>query len=609
MLALLAGCATAQPHASTSSTGGAGGASSQDEATTLWALYAREWEWQLREFPGTATEVGDPRYNDRLEDRSLEAIANRKAHYRALQAELAKFDPGTVNDEARLNLELFRREVDETVEGFRFPAEYLAVDQFNGPQQSLTELAESQPRLNAKDLHDWIARLRAVPTYVDQTVVLLRRGVELGVVPARAVLWYVKPQIGAHVVSDPRRSPLYRLVLGELPPGVSPEEGAALRDEAATVIQEQVTPAFVRFQRYFDEEYLPRSREMVGWSALPDGREWYAFEVRVHTTLPLTPDAVHERGLAEVKRLDGELQRVKADCSFQGSLTELFHFLGTDRRFFYEQPAQLLAGYRDITKRIDPALVRLFSKLPRLPYGVSAVPPHAEQAMPAAYYQRGTLTGGRAGMFYANTSNLKTRPLWEMESLALHEAVPGHHLQLALAQEQESLPDFRRYSAYTAFVEGWALYAESLGKELGLYQNAYSRYGQLSSEMWRAIRLVVDTGLHAKGWSREQAIRYFAAHSGRPEDDIRVEVDRYIAWPGQALAYKIGQLHILALRQRAEQALGARFDVRAFHDFVLGGGALPLDVLERRVDAWIKQRATRLPGSVSTWHPLAADPG
>jgi uncharacterized protein (DUF885 family) len=282
------------------------------------------------------------------------------------------------------------------------------------------------------------------------------------------------------------------------------------------------------------------------------------------------------------------MERVTSEAGFGGRLPQFFEFLRTDPKFFFSDAQALLAGYRDLAKRVDPELVKLFRHLPRLPYGVAAVPAHSEQAMPAAYYMQGAMESGRPGLFYANTYHLKSRPNWEMESLTLHEAVPGHHLQLALAQEAQSLPAFRRYASYTSFVEGWALYAESLGRELGLYRSPYSHFGQLVNEMWRAVRLVVDTGMHAKGWSREQALRFFMENAGRPEVDVAVEVDRYIAWAGQALAYKVGELKIKELRRKAEQAQKGRFDVRCFHDFVLGEGALPMAALERRVNEWLE---------------------
>ncbi len=325
-------------------------------------------------------------------------------------------------------------------------------------------------------------------------------------------------------------------------------------------------------------------------SDLPDGKAWYAYNVRSQTTTSLTPEQIHQIGLAEVARIRKQMDELIASTGFKGSFEEFLTFLRTDPRFFYDKPEGLLAGYRDIAKRIDPELVKLFGRLPRLPYGVIPIPSYSEKTQTTAYYDGGSLAAGRPGYFYANTYDLKSRPKWEMEALTAHEAVPGHHLQVALAQELEGVPEWRKHDGYTAFAEGWGLYAESLGPEMGLYKDPYSKFGQLTYEMWRAIRLVVDTGMHAKGWTRQQAIDYFKANAGKAEHDIVVEVDRYIVWPGQALAYKIGELKIKELRAHATRELGPRFDVRAFHDQVLGNGALPLDVLEANIKAWVGER-------------------
>jgi uncharacterized protein (DUF885 family) len=332
---------------------------------------------------------------------------------------------------------------------------------------------------------------------------------------------------------------------------------------------------------------MPRTRERIAATALPDGEAWYAWSVRSHTTTRLTPQQIHATGLAEVKRIRVQMGALMEQTGFAGTLPEFFTFLRTDKRFYYTDARELLRGYRDICKRIDAKLPGLFGTLPRLPYGVAEVPAFAAPSTTTAYYQPGSPQAGRAGLFFANTYRLETRPTWEMEALSAHESVPGHHLQIARAQELEGLPRFRTELGITAFVEGWGLYSESLGPALGLYEDPYSRFGQLTYEMWRAVRLVVDTGMHAYGWSRQQAIDYFLQNAGKQEHDITVEIDRYIVWPGQALAYKIGELKIKELRARAEAALGERFDVRAFHDVVLGSGAVPLAVLERNVDAWI----------------------
>jgi len=327
---------------------------------------------------------------------------------------------------------------------------------------------------------------------------------------------------------------------------------------------------------------------------VPQGREWYAYRVRFETTTDMAPDAIHELGLSEVKRIRGEMERIKAQTGFTGTLEEFFTFLRSDPRFYYNTREELLVAYRDIAKRIDPELTRVFGRIPRLPYGVIPIPEYSEKTNTTAYYSPGSPESNRPGYYFVNLYDLKSRPKWEMEALSLHEAVPGHHFQIALAQELDELPQFRRNGSFTAFVEGWGLYAESLGPELGMYSDPYSKFGQLTYEMWRAVRLVVDTGMHAKGWTRQQAIDYFVANSSKPLHDIEVEIDRYLVWPGQALAYKLGELKIKELRAHAQRELGDAFDLRAFHDQLLGAGPLPLSVLETRMKEWVaKQKGGR----------------
>jgi uncharacterized protein (DUF885 family) len=376
-----------------------------------------------------------------------------------------------------------------------------------------------------------------------------------------------------------------------MPTTIPAEDRERLQGCALAAITNVVYPRFRKLHRFLTEEYLPKARESIDCTDLPDGEAWYAFRVRRMTTTSLSPREIHDLGRAEVARIRAEMEQIIAQTGFEGSFLEFLVFLRTDPQFYYENARELLAGYRDIAKRVDLELPRFFGRLPRLPYGVMPIPSYAEKSQTTAYYQPGASAFGRPGVFYANTYEIRTRPKYEMEALTLHEAVPGHHLQIALAQELEGVPDFQRHSETTAFVEGWALYSEKLGEEMGFYRDPYSKFGQLTYEMWRAIRLVVDTGMHALGWSREQAIEYFKANAGKSEHDITVEIDRYIVWPGQALAYKVGELKIRELRALAEKELGDRFDLREFHDTVLGRGALPLDLLETQVKAWIQETA------------------
>jgi uncharacterized protein (DUF885 family) len=388
----------------------------------------------------------------------------------------------------------------------------------------------------------------------------------------------------------------------KIPEEIPAADRERLREEAARLFQDQVAPALRRLHGYLVRTYIPGARETTAMSDLPAGRAWYAYLVRDATTTDLTPEQIHQIGLAEVKRIRGEMDALIASTGFQGSFADFCRFLRTDPRFFYDKPEDLLRGYRDLAKRIDPELVKLFGKLPRLPYGVAEVPASIAKSQTTAYYANGSLAAGRPGWLTVNTYDLKTRPKWEMEALASHEGVPGHHMMYALAEELGELPDWRKWDVYPAMSEGWALYAESLGGEIGLYKDPYSRFGQLTYEMWRALRLVVDTGLHFYGWTRQQAIDYCRANSARTDHEIEVEIDRYIVWPGGAVCYKIGELKIKELRAYAQRELGPRFDLRAFHDRLLGHGQLPLALLEKDVRAWVAERK-RAAGNLSSSAP------
>ncbi|HUF17024.1 MAG TPA: DUF885 domain-containing protein, partial [Thermoanaerobaculia bacterium] len=557
------------------------------EETKLYQIIDREWEWMLQEFPNAATYVGDPRYDDLWPDSSPEAIERREEHARALVDELEGLDRERLSPEGRLNYDLMLRNARLTVEAQKFPGELVPLNQMGGVHQDVADLLQMQPRRTVEEYEKVIQRLRGVATLVDQDIALMRRGLEAGVTPPRITLRDVEKRIAELVVDDPAQSSIYEVAFDQMPSSISSAEQKRLREEAAKVIRESVIPAYGRLQQFFAKEYYPGTREAIGLSSVPDGRSWYDYQVRVMTTTDMTSDEIHQLGLSEVKRIRGEMESIRKQTGFEGTLQEFFDFLRTDPRFFYTDKEELLAGYRNIAKRIDPELTRLFGKLPRLTYGVLPVPEYSERTQTTAYYQPGSPEARRPGYFYANTWDLASRPKWEMEALTVHEAVPGHHLQISLAQELENVPSFRRHGGYTAFVEGWGLYSESLGPELGLYTDPYSKFGQLTYEMWRAIRLVVDTGMHAKGWTRDQAIQYFKENAGKSEHDIRVEIDRYIVWPGQALAYKIGELKIKELRALATRELGEKFDIRGFHDTVLGAGPLPLSILETRVREWI----------------------
>jgi len=562
-----------------------------DEHKRFAAFLDEDWEWQMREFPTWATLVGDSRYDDKLPDYSFAAIERRKAHRRDVIKRLQKIDRARLTREEQLDYDLYLRDARLDVEGQRFPDELLAIDKMGGVHTVLADLAPAIPRRNALDFDHFLARIDAYPKLVDENIALLRKGLERGITPPRVTLEKLGESIGNQIADDPTKSPVYVLAFEKLPSSVSAADAARLQAAARKAIVEHVNAPLRAFKKFIVEEYVPHARTTLGMSALPDGAAWYAYRARVSTTTEMSPEKIHDLGLAEVARIGAAAEQTMRASGWKGSMPEFVRFLRTDPRFYFTDKEALLTAYRDIAKRIDPELPRLFGRLPRLTYGVRAVPAHDEKIQTTAYYNIGSMETGRPGWFYANTYDLKTRPKWEMEALTLHEAVPGHHLQLAIAQELGELPKFRRNNFYTAFIEGWGLYAESLGGELGLYSDPYAKFGGLTYEMWRAIRLVLDTGIHAKGWTRQQAIDFFRDHSAKTQHDIEVEVDRYISWPGQALAYKIGQLKIRELRTMAEKRLGARFDVRAFHDVVLGGGALPLDVLEARVDEWVRAQS------------------
>ena len=557
------------------------------ESEKLHQLFAEEWEWQLRDQPEAATEVGDRRYDDRLTDRSAAAWSRRREHVRELIERLGTIDRTKLSDADKLNYDLFLLQARTAAEGDRFPHELAPVNQMGGIYSLLGELAQQIPRDTVEDHENFLARMRAYPRAVDETIALKRRGLEAGVTPSRIIVRDVAELIANQIVDAPEKSPIYELAFTNFRSSIPGDERARLQREAAEVLRKDVLPAFRKLHAFWVDEYYPRTRESIAWTSVPQGKEWYAHRIREQTTTSMTADEIHELGLSEVKRIRGEMETIKRATGFEGTLEEFFAFLRTDPRFYYTTREDLLAAYRVISKQIDPELTRLFGRIPRLPYGVIPIPEYAEKTQTTAYYSPGSPEAHRPGYYYVNLYNVGSRPKWEMEALSLHEAVPGHHFQIALAQELEGLPDFRRHARFTAFVEGWALYGESLGPELGMYKDPYSKFGQLTYEMWRAVRLVVDTGMHAKGWTRQQAIDFFVANSSKPLHDITVEIDRYIAWPGQALAYKIGELKIKELRAKAERELGDRFDIRGFHDTVLGAGPLPLSVLEARMNAWI----------------------
>lgn len=551
----------------------------------LHALFDAEWQRGLRDDPVSASYMGDARYNDRWADYTLATLQAQRQKDAAALAKLRTIRRAGLSAADRLNYDLFETGYRARVEAAPFHDYLIPFDSSSGVQ-TLSELALSLPFKSAKDYSDWIRRMETLDSFMDQNITLMRTGIKEGWVAPKIILRRTLDQVRAQIVADPEASPWYT-PFASMPATIPAAEQQQLRERARKAISTVVVPQYRRYEQFFGQEYLPQARDSVGASALPNGSAYYATLVKKFTTTSMTPDQIHALGQAEVKRIRAEMDGIIAKVGFKGSFEQFLAFLRSDPQFQIRDPKALMEAYQALSKRIDPELPKLFRTMPRMPYGVRAIPDTSAPTSTTAYYQPPAVDGSRAGYYFVNLHKPETRPTYEMEALSLHEAVPGHHFQIALAMELGELPEFRRNGYYTAFVEGWGLYAESLGEEMGMYRDPYSKFGQLTYEMWRAVRLVVDTGMHAKGWSREQAIAFFRANAAKSENDIVNEIDRYIGWPGQALAYKIGELKIKELRARATTALGARFDVRDFHDVVLGAGSLPLDVLERQVDAWI----------------------
>ena len=563
-------------------------ASSHAHSDTLSELFERAWEADLAANPTMASNLGDRRYNALWPDLSAAGIAKGHASDRKFLAEARRFPRTDLDEHDVLNLALFEREYSKRVENHRY-RQFLQPLNQRGGIQTTDEMVDSLRFDSAQDFEDWIARLNEFGTYMDQTLALMRMGIAEKRTHPKVIMQRVPEQVAAQLVA-PEDSRFYE-PFKALPATFPDAEKTRLRAAALDAIAATVLPAFERMQAFINDEYLPACRDSVGAWALPDGKAFYAKRARDFTTTDLTPDEIHEMGLAEVARIREQMMGIIQQVEFEGTFEAFLTFLRTDPQFYYDNPDDLLEAYLATSKRIDPELVKLFSELPRMPYGVKPIPEAVAPDTTTAYYSRPAADGSRAGFYYVNLYRPEVRPKYEIEVLTVHEAMPGHHLQIALAQELGDLPAFRRFGGYTAFVEGWALYSESLGEDLGLYQDPYSKFGQLTYEMWRAVRLVVDTGMHHKKWSRQRAIDFFKANAAKTEYDIVNEIDRYIAWPGQALAYKIGELRIKALRARTQEALGEDFDVKAFHKVVLGSGAVPLDILEQNVEAFIDSAA------------------
>jgi uncharacterized protein (DUF885 family) len=552
----------------------------------LYALFADSWEFALSEDPLFATHAGDARYNDRLPRETLADQQRRLAAERAFLARLETIPRDQLDRADQVHYNIFARQKRDAIADFEFKSYLMPITNRSGFHVTFPELALHVPLENVKDYENYIARLAAFDQYVGDHVELMREGIKQGYTLPSVVLKDIDEVLAPQIVDQPAQSVLFE-PFNSLPKTFSDSDKLRLATAARAAIAEHVVPGYRTLLEFMKQEYQPACREQIGASALPNGRDYYRFKVRHFTTLDIDPQTVHETGLAEVKRIKAEMHEVMKRANFNGNLPAFVEMLRTDPKFYAETPEQLLKETSLVLKRMDGELPKLFGKLPRTPYGIREIPEFIAPRTTTAYYQPPAGDGTRAGFYYVNTYNLKSRPLFEIEALSLHEAVPGHHLQIALQQELKDQPPFRRFAHATAFVEGWGLYAERLGLEVGFYQDPYRDFGRLSYEMWRACRLVVDTGMHYLGWTRQQAIDFMAENTALSIHNITAEVDRYISWPGQATAYKMGELKIRALRQEAEQQLGDRFDVRAFHDAVLAAGAVPLDILSQNVQEFI----------------------
>ena len=573
---------------------GADSATPTAASRQLHELFDAYFEERLRLNPVLATSIGDPRYNDRYEVQISPDWRRRSERLeRDSLEQIKRIDRSQLPDQDRLSYDVFKSAREREIEGLRFPEHLLPLNQFFSVPNSFAQLGSGQglqPFKTVTDYDNFLGRVDGFAAWVDQAIVNMREGVARGYTQPKVLMERVLPQLSAHVVAKPEDS-LFWGPVRALPADFSAADRERLTAAYRAAIDARIVPAYRRLHDFVRDEYLPKCRETYGLGALPDGRAWYEYRVRSITTTDYTPEQIHELGLAEVARIQAEMNAVRERVGFKGDLAAFFDHLKTDPKFFYTNRDDLIAGYVEIKKRVDPRLPRLFEILPRADYDVRAVEPFREKSAAGGQYQAASEDGSRPGVFYANAYDLSSRPRWYMESLSLHEGNPGHHFQITIQREQKALPRFRRFGGYTAYSEGWGLYAESLGPELGMFEDPYQYFGMLQGELWRAIRLVVDTGLHAKGWSRQQVLDYMSASSPAGETQRVSEAERFMAIPGQALAYKLGQLKIRELRTRAERKLGPKFDVRRFHTQVLADGALPLDVLEAKLDRWTAEQS------------------
>ena len=572
-------------HAQAASASPAQPGSVEDRRKALNALFHDYWEANLKHSPEFASSIGDKRYNDQIDDNSVRSINDWLAAEQNYLLQLAAIDPTGLTDQEKTSRDLLMRELAEDEEGAEFKEWEMPVNQMGGIYSEYPRLVAQLSFTTVKDYDDWIARLHAIPKAFDQVSANMSIGIDDKRVPPKFLLEKTLDQVKQLASQTPEESPL-ALPLKSFPPTISSSEQARIRQETLDAIGKEVLPAYLRFARFLEVGYIPAGRTQPGISALPDGAKYYAYHIRRSTTTDLSAEKIHQIGIDEVKKDEAEMLAIAQKLGFK-DLKSFQQSLKANPRLRPASAEALLDAYRGYLTPMQAKLPQLFGRLPKAPFEVATVPEYLEKTSAPAYYEPGTPDGSRPGRIRIDTYNATERNLYAVETIAYHEGLPGHHLQVSIARELEGIPEFRKFSGYSAFSEGWGLYSEHLGKDVGFYQDPYSDYGRLEADIWRAIRLVVDTGVHSQHWTRDQMVQYFHDHSSIDEPSVQAEVDRYIAWPGQALSYKIGQLKILELRDRAKKELGDKFDLRAFHDQVLDSGALPLDVLDARIAAWI----------------------
>jgi uncharacterized protein (DUF885 family) len=560
------------------------------ESDKLNKFFTEEWEYGLENNPESATWYGDSRFNNRLNDRSIEKNILDYEHNIESLKKLVQIKRTQLNDGDKLNYDLYKQDLKTLIEGYEFKEFLIPTTQLGGIQIDLPNLVELMPFENMNDFHNYISRMEAMPTAIEQTINVMKRGIKEKIFPPKVTIEKVNEQIKQQTDISFKNSPFYTPFLN-IDLNISDSLKDSLKSLGKSLITEQIIPAYQKLNLFYLEEYYPNARDDNTISSRPNGNRYYNYLVKYHTTTDKTPKEIHQIGIEEVNRIRKEMEQIILELNFDGGFSDFLNYLRTSSEFYYDNSEDLINGYRAICKRVDPELAKFFGKLPRTPYGVKPIPEYQAISSPTAYYYGASADGKRPGYFWANTYNLKMRPKYEMAVLAIHEAVPGHHLQISLANEMTDVPTFRKHSGHTAFVEGWGLYSESLGDEMGIYDTPYSKFGQLTYEMWRACRLVVDTGIHAFDWSREESIKYMADNTAKTIFDIENEIDRYIAWPGQALAYKIGELKIKEIRKNAEFILGDEFDICEFHDKLLESGSLPLDILENKMENYIRDKS------------------